>query len=50
MFLKIIDITLPIFAIALIGFVYSRRVKPDLASANKLVVDIALPMLIFTSL
>ncbi len=50
MFSKIIDITLPIFAIALIGFVYSRRVKPDLASANKLVVDIALPMLIFTSL
>ncbi len=50
MFLKIIDITLPIFAVALIGFVYSRRVKPDLASANKLVVDIALPMLIFTSL
>ncbi len=50
MFLKIIEITFPIFAIAWIGFVYSRRVKPDLAGANKLVVDIALPMLIFTSL
>lgn len=50
MFLKIIDITFPIFAIAWVGFAYSRRVKPDFASANKLVVDLALPMLIFTSL
>jgi predicted permease len=34
----------------LIGFLYSRRVKPDLGGANKLVVDIALPVLIFISL
>jgi predicted permease len=33
-----------------VGFVYSRKVKPDLAGANKLVVDIALPALIFVSL
>jgi predicted permease len=47
---KIAEITLPIFVIALIGFFYSRVVKPDFSSANKLVVDIALPILIFTSL
>ena len=50
MLLKIIEITLPIFAIALVGFFYGRVVRPDLGGANKLVVDIALPVLIFTSL
>ena len=50
MLIKIAEITLPIFIIVLIGFFYSRSVKPDLAGANKLMVDIALPILIFTSL
>lgn len=50
MFSKIAAITLPIFVLALVGFFYSRRVKPDLAGSNKLIVDIALPVLIFTSL
>jgi len=50
MFAKIATITLPIFVLAWVGFVYSRKVKPDLAGANKLVVDIALPALIFVSL
>ena len=47
---KIATITLPIFALVLVGFTYSRRVKPDLTGANKLVVDISLPVLIFISL
>jgi malate permease and related proteins len=50
MLLKIIEITFPIFAVALVGFFYGRAVRPDLGGANKLVVDIALPVLIFTSL
>lgn len=50
MLFKIIEITLPIFCIALVGFFYGLRVRPDLGGANKLVVDIALPVLIFTSL
>lgn len=50
MFSKIASITLPIFTLVLVGFLYSRRVKPDLGGANKLVVDIALPVLIFISL
>lgn len=50
MYSKIASITLPIFALVLVGFLYSRRVKPDLGGANKLVVDIALPVLIFISL
>lgn len=47
---RIISITLPIFAIALIGFLYARAAKPNLSGANKISVDLALPALIFTSL
>ena len=50
MFQKIIEITLPIFLIAWLGFAYSRRIKPDLGGANQLIVDLALPVLIFSSL
>lgn len=50
MFSKIAAITLPIFTLVLVGFLYSRRIKPDLGGANKLIVDIALPVLIFISL
>jgi predicted permease len=50
MLIKIAEITLPIFLIVLVGFFYSRAVKPDLSGANKLTVDIALPALVFTSL
>ena len=50
MFSKIASITLPIFTLVLVGFLYSRHVKPDLGGANKLVVDVALPVLIFISL
>ena len=45
MILKIVEITLPIFLIALVGFTYGYRARPDLAGANKLIVDIALPVL-----
>jgi len=50
LFSKIAYITLPIFTLVLVGFFYSRRVRPDLGGANKLVVDVALPVLIFISL
>ena len=50
MFSKIASITLPIFTLVLVGFLYGRSVKPDLGGANKLIVDIALPVLIFISL
>ena len=50
MLFTILEITLPIFIIALVGLVYGRVAKPDLGGANKLAVDIALPVLIFTSL
>lgn len=46
----ILGITLPIFAIALIGFLYARSIKLNLSGANRISVDLALPALIFTSL
>lgn len=40
----------PLIAVVLVGFLYARRVKPDLSGANKLVVDVCLPALVFASL
>jgi len=50
MVFTIINITLPIFTIALVGLLYGRHTKPDMSAANKLVVDLALPCLVFISL
>ena len=50
MLFTIINITLPIFTIALVGLLYGRHTKPDMSAANKLVVDLALPCLVFISL
>ena len=47
---QILDITLPILVIVLLGFGYSRMVKPDLAGVNKMTIDLLLPILIFTSM
>ena len=47
---RMLGVTLPIFAIALVGFLYSRAAKPDLSGANRISVDLCLPALIFTSL
>ncbi len=50
MLIPILEITLPIFLIVSVGFSYSKLVKPDLAGVNRMIIDIALPILIFTSL
>jgi hypothetical protein len=47
---KILGITLPIFAIVFAGFVYGKFKKPVMAGANQIVIDLALPCLIFVSL
>lgn len=50
MLTQILEIILPIFLIVLLGFSYSRAIKPDFAGVNRMIIDIALPILIFTSL
>jgi predicted permease len=47
---RILEITLPIFAIVFAGFVYGRFTKPNMVGANKIIMDLALPCLVFTSL
>ena len=47
---QILDITLPILVIVLLGFFYSRAVKPELAGVNRMTIDLLLPILIFTSM
>ncbi|MEK9918567.1 MAG: AEC family transporter [Pelagibacteraceae bacterium] len=50
MIVRILEITLPIFAIVFAGFVYGRFTKPNMVGANKIIMDLALPCLVFTSL
>jgi predicted permease len=50
LFIRIILIMAPLSAVVLLGFLYARRVKPDLSGANKLAVDLCLPALVFASL
>ena len=47
---KILSITLPIFAIVFAGFMYGKYKKPVMVGANQIVIDLALPCLIFVSL
>lgn len=44
---QLINIIFPIFAIVLLGFMYGRKHAPDMASANKLNIDIFVPALVF---
>lgn len=44
---QLVSIIFPIFAIVLLGFLYGRKHTPDMASANKLNIDIFVPALIF---
>lgn len=50
MLLRIAAIMAPLAAIVALGWFYAGRTKPDLAGANKLVVDLCLPALVFASL
>ncbi len=47
---KIIEILFPVFVIVLIGFFYSKKVKIDTDSINKINLDIFIPLLIFYSI
>lgn len=45
---EVLGIIFPIFAIVLAGFVYARRHGPDMASANRLNIEVFTPALIFS--
>lgn len=47
---QVFEIVFPIFAIVLLGYAYARRFGPDMASANRLNLEIFTPALIFSVL
>jgi malate permease and related proteins len=50
MLLRILAIITPILVIVLIGYLYARRHRPDLAAMNTLTLDVLTPMLVFSGL
>lgn len=50
MFLRIVSILFPLFALVAIGYVYGRRMKPDMTFANQLNMDVFMPALVFAAL
>lgn len=50
MFLRIISIVFPIFAVVMAGYFYARRHSPEMAAANRMNMEIFLPALIFSAL
>lgn len=50
MFLRIVAIIFPVFAIAFIGYLYGRLKRPDMALANQLNMDLFVPALVFGAL
>lgn len=50
MILRIAFILAPMFAIALAGYLYARRHKPDMAFANRLTMDVFVPALVLATL
>ena len=47
---RILTIILPVLLIVLIGWLYARRVRPDMRAANQLNMDVCVPLLVFTAL
>jgi malate permease and related proteins len=47
MLLRIVSILFPLFAIATLGYLVARRMKPDLSHANRLNLEVFVPALVF---
>jgi len=47
---RILGIILPVFVIILVGYLYARRVKPDMAMVNRISMNVLAPALIFSVL
>lgn len=50
MFLKIVSIVFPIFAVVAVGYLYGRAHRPSMVAANQVNMDIFVPALVFTAL
>ncbi len=50
MFERILGIILPVFLIIVVGYLFARRVKPDMSMVNRISMNILAPALIFSAL
>lgn len=50
MFVRIVEVIFPVFAIVALGFGYGRAKKPDMRFANQLNMDVFVPALVFAAL
>jgi predicted permease len=50
MLARILGIILPVFLVVLVGYLYARRVKPDMTIVNRISMTILAPALIFSAL
>src|ERR1700681_320942 len=50
MLVRIFGIILPVFSVVALGWVYARRVKPDLGWVNRINIAVLLPALVFSAL
>jgi predicted permease len=50
MFVRILGIILPVFLIVAIGYGYGRRARPDMRAFNRIVLDVLVPLLVFSAL
>ena len=48
--LRIAQVIVPVFFIVAVGFVYARRVRPDMTAFNRIVLDVLSPLLVYTAL
>jgi predicted permease len=47
---RILGIILPVYLIVLLGYLYGRRVKPDMTAVNRINMNVLMPALIFSAL
>jgi predicted permease len=47
---RILGIILPVFVVIVVGYLYARRVKPDMAQVNRISMTILAPALVFSAL
>ena len=47
---RILGIILPVFSIIAVGYLWGRRVRPDMAMVNRISMNVLAPALIFSAL
>jgi predicted permease len=47
---RIAEVIVPVFLIVAVGWGYARRVRPDLTTFNRVVLDVMTPVLVYTAL